>query len=180
MKKISDDIERILFTGEELAAKVRELAQEITRDYQDKNLLVIGVLKGAAVFMSDLIRELDFDIRTDYIVVSSYGNATVSSGDLKIIKDVSPFLNGCHVLLVEDIIDTGCTMSTVRGKMLERGADSVKICALMDKPSRRIIPIHADYTGFTVPDEFIVGYGIDYAEKYRNLPYIGILKKELY
>ena len=180
MKRLTDDIEKILFTRQQLAERIRELGQQITRDYLDKDLLVIGVLKGAAVFMSDLIREIDLDIRTDYIAVSSYGDREVSSGDLRIIKDVTQQLKGYHVLLAEDIIDTGNTLHVLRQRMLDKGAESVKICALLDKPERRIVPVHADYIGFTVPDEFIVGYGIDLAEKYRNLPFVGILKKELY
>ena len=180
MKRLTDDIEKILFTRQQLAERVRELGQQITRDYLDKDLLVIGVLKGAAVFMSDLIREIDLDIRTDYIAVSSYGDEAESSGELRIIKDVSQRLKGYHVLLAEDIIDTGNTLHVLRQRMLDKGAESVKICALLDKPEQRIVPVHADYTGFTVPDGFIVGYGIDLAEKYRNLPFVGILKKEVY
>ena len=180
MKKITDDIERILFTREQLAACVRKLGRAITEDYRDKELLMIGVLKGAGIFMSDLIREIDGDIRTDYMVVSSYGNHTVSSGKLRIIKDVQQDMTGWNVLLVEDIIDTGNTLSALKDMMLERGAESVRICTLLDKPSQRIKSVNVAYTGFEVPDEFIVGYGIDYAEKYRNLPYIAVLKREIY
>jgi hypoxanthine phosphoribosyltransferase len=180
MKTITQDIETILFTREQLAEKVRELGQAISEDYSDKELLVIGVLKGAGVFMSDLVREIDGDLRTDYMVVSSYGNETVSSGKLRMIKDVQPDMRGWHVLLVEDIVDTGNTLNVLKEIMLERGAQSVKICALLDKPSRRVKPVEVNYKGFEVRDEFIVGYGSDYAEKYRNLPFIGVLKKEIY
>ncbi|MBQ7994487.1 MAG: hypoxanthine phosphoribosyltransferase [Solobacterium sp.] len=180
MKKLTEDIETVLFSREQLAEKVRELGQAITDDYQDKELLVIGVLKGAGVFMSDLVREIDGDLRTDYMVVSSYGNETVSSGKLRIIKDVQQDMKGWHVLLVEDIVDTGNTLSALKAIMEERGAESVRICALLDKPSRRVKPVEVSYRGFEVPDEFIIGYGIDYAEKYRNLPFIGVLKREIY
>ena len=180
MKKLTEDIETVLFTREELAEKVRELGQKITEDYKDKDLLVIGVLKGAGVFMSDLVREIDGDLRTDYMVVSSYGNDAVSSGKLRIIKDVQPDMKGWHVLLVEDIVDTGNTLSALKEIMEERGAESVRICALLDKPARRVKPVEVSFRGFEVPDEFIVGYGIDYAEKYRNLPFIGVLKREIY
>ncbi len=180
MKKITDDIERILFTREELTECVQRLGREITEDYRDKELLMIGVLKGAGIFMSDLVREIDGDIRTDYMVVSSYENSTVSSGKVRIIKDVQQDMTGWNVLLVEDIIDTGNTLSALKEIMQERGAESVRICTLLDKPSRRIKPADVDYRGFEVPDEFIVGYGIDYAERYRNLPFIAVLKREIY
>lgn len=180
MKKLTQDIEKILFTREQLAGKVGQLGQAITEDYKDRDLMVIGVLKGAGIFMSDLVREIDGDLRTDYMVVSSYGNQAVSSGDLRIIKDIQPDLSGWHVLLVEDIVDTGNTLNALKKIMEERGAESVRICALLDKPSRRIKPVEVNYKGFEVPDEFIIGYGIDYAEKYRNLPFIGVLKREIY
>ena len=180
MQKLTDDIEKILFSEQQLAECVRQLGSEITKDYADEDLLMIGILKGAGIFMGDLIRQIDGDVRTDYMVVSSYGNSSVSSGQIRIIKDVQVDVKGLNVMLVEDIADTGNTLNALKDIMIERGVRSVRICALLDKPARRIKPIDIDYKGFEVPDEFIIGYGIDYAEKYRNLPYIGILKKEVY
>lgn len=180
MQKLTDDIEKILFSEQQLAECVRQLGSRIAKDYEDEDLLMIGILKGAGIFMGDLIRQIDGDVRTDYMVVSSYGNSSVSSGQIRIIKDVQVDVKGLNVMLVEDIADTGNTLNALKDLMIERGVKSVRICALLDKPARRIKPIDIDYKGFEVPDEFIIGYGIDYAEKYRNLPYIGILKKEVY
>lgn len=179
-----DDIQSIMYTKEELDAKIAELGKKITEDYQemndDRKILVVCILKGASVFFSDIIRHIDLPIGIDFMMASSYGDETVSSGKVSIKKDLEVDVRNRHVLLVEDIIDSGITMECVMRILKQRGADSVKLCALFSKPSRRKIDVNIDYLGYEIPDEFIVGYGLDYAEKYRNLPYVGILKKEVY
>lgn len=175
------DVKEILLTEEEIRARVKELGEQITKDYKDKNsLVVIGILKGASVFFADLIREIKLPVEIDFMAVSSYLDSSVTSGEVKIIKDASISTTMKNVLFVEDIIDTGFTMAKVKDIFLERGANSVKLCALTSKPDRRKIDIDIDYLGFEIPNEFIIGYGLDYAEKYRNLPYIGVLKEEIY
>lgn len=177
MKK---DIEKVLLTEEEIQNKVRELGAQLTEEYQDKFPLVIGVLKGAMPFMSDLIRRMDTFLEMDFMDVSSYGHSTVSSGEVKIVKDLNTSVEGRDILIVEDIIDSGLTLSYLVQLFQYRKAKSVKIVTLLDKPTGRKADIKADYAGFIVPDAFVVGYGLDYAEKYRNLPYIGILKPQVY
>ena len=166
----------ILLSEEEIAARVAELGQRITQDYAGEKLLVIGILKGAFVFMSDLIRQIDLDLETDFMAASSYGSGTESSGEVRITKEPGVDLAGRHVLLVEDIVDSGITLKYLKDTYFaDRDIRSVKICALLDKPARRKADITPDYKGFTVDDRFIVGYGLDYAQKYRNLPYITYL-----
>ena len=177
---MKNDMERVLFSQEQLAEKTKELGKQLTKDYQDKNPLVVGILKGAMPFLSDLVKEMDIYLEMDYMDVSSYGNGTVSSGEVKIVKDLNTNVEGRDLLLVEDIIDSGRTLSYLADMFKYRKARSVKIVTLLDKPEGRVVDITADYVGFLVPNEFVVGYGLDYAERYRNLPYVGILKPEIY
>ncbi len=174
-----DDILKVLLSEEEIKAKVKELGEEITRDYQGKTPIVISVLKGSFVFVSDLVRCMDVPAELDFMVVSSF-NGVVSTGAVRIIKDIAISLDGRDVLVVEDILDSGLTLEYISEILRGRNAKSVKIATLLDKPSRHKSNIVPDYVGFTVPDEFVVGYGLDYNELYRNLPYIGILKPEVY
>lgn len=175
------DVKEILLTEEQIRQRVKELGAQITEDYKNTNgLVVIGILKGASIFFSDLIREIKLPVEIDFMAVSSYQDSSVTSGEVKIIKDTSLSMTMKNVLFVEDIIDTGFTMAKVKDIFLERGANSVKLCALTSKPDRRKIHIDIDYLGFEIPNKFIIGYGLDYAEKYRNLPYIGVLKEEVY
>ncbi|ASV67698.1 hypoxanthine phosphoribosyltransferase [Cytobacillus sp. FSL W7-1323] len=175
-----NEIEKILITEEELQQKVRELGGLLTEEYDGRFPLVIGVLKGAMPFMSDLIKRIDTHLEMDFMDVSSYGNSMVSSGEVKILKDLDTSVEGRDVLIIEDIIDSGLTLSYLVELFRYRKAKSIKIVTLLDKPTGRKAAIKADIVGFNVPDEFVVGYGLDYAEKYRNLPYIGILKPEVY
>ncbi|MHC1750153.1 MAG: hypoxanthine phosphoribosyltransferase [Cellulosilyticaceae bacterium] len=177
---MQNDIEKVLYSEEELAKRIEELGKIITTDYEGKNLLVVGILKGSNIFMSDLVRKINLPIKLDFMMVSSYGNSTESSGVVKIMKDLENNISDQHVLIVEDIIDSGLTLNYLKAMLETRNPQSVKICTLLDKPARRKAPVPVDYVGFEVPDEFIVGYGIDYAEKYRNLPSIGVLKREVY
>lgn len=178
---LEKDIERVLVTEEELAEAVKRLGEAITRDYQGKEVLVVGILRGASLFMADVIRQIDCYLEIDFMDVSSYGTATESSGEVKIIKDLDTSVEGKHVLIVEDIIDTGRTLQYLINLLKVRKAASIKICSLLDKPSRRIMTdVIVDYVGVEVPNEFVVGYGLDYEQKYRNLPYIGVLKESIY
>ncbi len=176
---MKDDILKVLLSEEEIKAKVKELGDEITRDYQGKTPIVVSVLKGSFVFVSDLVRCMDVPCELDFMVVSSF-NGVVSTGAVRIIKDIAISLDGRDVLVVEDILDSGLTLEYISEILKGRNAKSVKIATLLDKPSRHKSNIVPDYVGFTVPDEFVVGYGLDYNELYRNLPYIGILKPEVY
>ena len=176
-----DDIQTVLVTEEQLRAKVAELGARISRDYAGKDLLLVSILKGAVVFMADLMRAVTIPCSIDFMVVSSYGGAnTTTTGLVKIIKDLDQDLTGKDVLIVEDVLDTGVTLSNLVPMLKMRNPSSVKICAILDKPARRKTDIAADYRGFEVPDAFVVGYGLDYNEKYRNLPYVGVLKPEVY
>ena len=177
---IQNDIEKIMITEEQLQARIAEMSAELTEEYKDKYPLAVGVLKGAIPFMTDLMKRFDSYIEVDFMDVSSYGNATVSSGEVKILKDLNTSIEGRDVIIVEDIIDSGLTLSYLVNQFKSRKAKSIKIVTLLDKPSGRKVDLSADLVGFKVPDGFVVGYGLDYAEKYRNLPYIGILKKEVY
>ncbi len=177
---MKNDIKDVLYSESALEAKVEELAKRITEDYKDKDLLLIGVLKGANVFMCDLMRKIDLPIKIDFIAASSYGHSTESSGVVKIIKDLDYSIEGKDVLIVEDIIDTGLTLNYLVENFKSRNPNSLELCTLLDKPERRIAPIKVKYIGFNIPDEFIVGYGIDFAETYRNLPYIATLKPSVY
>lgn len=176
-----NDVEEILFSKEEISRKVKELGEEISRDYnRDDEVVVVGVLKGANVFMADLIREIDIPVYIDFMAVSSYGYSTESSGVVRILKDLDLEIEGKHILIVEDIIDTGLTLKYLTDNLKSRNIKSLKICTLLDKPKRRKCDLNIDYIGFEIPDKFIVGYGIDYGEKYRNLPYVASLKEETY
>lgn len=166
-----------LLTREEVERRIKELAKEIERDYQGKEPLVIGLLKGSVIFMSDLIKEIDLPLVIDFMSVSSY-SGTTSTGVINILKDTEIDVKDRDVLIVEDIIDTGLTLSHVRELLENRGTKSLKICTLLDKPSRRTVEIKGDYIGFEIPDEFVIGYGLDYDQQHRNLPYIGIVVKK--
>lgn len=178
--KIYEDLTSILVTREEIKEAVKKLGEQITHDYQGRDLMVIGILKGAIVFYSDLIREIDLPLRTDFMAVSSYGSATKSSGVVQLRKDLDRPVEGMDVLIVEDIVDSGMTLSYLKRVFEDRGAASVRIATLLDKPARRRVDLKADYFCFTIPDEFVVGYGLDYDEKYRNLPDIGVLHPRIY
>jgi hypoxanthine phosphoribosyltransferase len=175
-----DDVKEILITEKEISDKVIEIAAQISAKYEGKPLLVIGVLKGANVFVADLIRKITIPMKLDFMAISSYGASTESSGAVKILKDLDEDIKGMHVIVVEDIIDTGLTLSYLSKNLESRGALSIEICTLLDKPERRKAHIDVQYKGFDIPDEFVVGYGIDFAENYRNLPFVGILKPEAY
>ena len=177
---MDQDIEKILFTNKEIQTTIQKLGQILTEDYRDKNPLVIGVLRGAAPFMIDLVRAMDCYMEIDFIDVSSYGDTTESSGAVTILKDIDSDVTGRHILLVEDIVDTGRTLEKLLELFSGRGAASIKVCSLLDKPERRIANVAADYVGLSVPNEFVVGYGLDFCQQYRNLPYIGVLKPEIY
>jgi hypoxanthine phosphoribosyltransferase len=177
---LENDIKEVLVTQEQLQNKIRELGEQLTREYEGRNPLVICVLKGAFIFMADLVRHIATPIEIDFMAVSSYGASTQSSGVVRIIKDLDVTVEGRDVIIVEDIIDSGLTLSYLIDVLERRNALSVSVVALLDKPSRRTAPLEIDYCGFQLPDEFVVGYGLDYAERYRNLPYIGVLKPEVY
>lgn len=177
---LEKDILEILLTEEQIQEKTRELGAALSAEYKDKFPLAIGILKGAMPFMADLMKRVDTYIEMDYMDVSSYGNATVSSGEVKIVKDLNTSVEGRDILIIEDIIDSGMTLSYLVDLFKYRKAKSIKLVTLLDKPTGRKVDIKADYVGFEVPDAFVVGYGLDYAEKYRNLPYVGVLKKEVY
>lgn len=175
-----NELKSILLTEEEIKAIVKRLGSEITADYKDKNLIVVSVLKGSVMIMADLLREIKLPLKIDFMAVSSYGSGTTSSGTVKIIKDLDINLSGYDILIVEDILDSGATLSSLKEILLTRKPASVKICTFLDKPDRRKADIKADYVGAVIPDEFVVGYGLDYDEKYRNLPYVGILSPSVY
>lgn len=177
---MNSDIKEILFSEEEIKAKVKELAAKATADYPDGNVLLIGILKGSISFMAEFMKYMPYNTQIDFMAVSSYGASTKSSGIVKIIKDLDADIKDRDVIIVEDIIDTGTTLKYLYEYLKSRGTKSVKICCLLDKPERRKADIKGDYVGFSIPDEFVVGYGLDYNENYRGLPYIGILKREVY
>lgn len=177
---MQNDIQEVLISQEEIREKVAELGQRLSKEYEGRNPLVICILKGAFIFMADLVKEITVPIELDFMAVSSYGNSTKSSGEVKIIKDLDTSIEGRDILIVEDIIDSGLTLSYLVDVLQRRNARSVKIVTLFDKPSGRTIDLEADLAGFILPDAFVVGYGLDYAEGYRNLPYVGVLKPEVY
>ena len=177
---MNDDILRVLYSEEELEAKCAELGAQISKDYEGKNLLLVSVLKGAVVFMTDLMRHITVPCSIDFMVVSSYGSGVKTSGVVKIVKDLDADLAGKDLLIVEDILDTGMTLHYLKQLLQDRNPNSIRIATLLDKPERRRAAVRADYVGYQVPDEFVVGYGLDYDKKYRNLPYVGILKPEVY
>ncbi len=180
MASMYDDVEKVLFTEEQIAEIVQKMGQQISRDYEGKNLVLVSVLKGSLIFMADLMRAITVPCSIDFLSVSSYGNSTVTSGEVRILKDLDGSLEGKDLLVVEDILDSGVTLSFLLKTLSARNPASVRLCTFLDKPERRRVDIHADYVGASVPDAFIVGYGLDYAEKYRNVPYIGVLKPEIY
>jgi len=177
---MEQDIERILFTEAELKQRVTAMAAEINRDYAGKAPMLVSVLRGSFIFMADLIRGIALPCTVDFMSVSSYGKGTKSSGQVQITKDLSEDISGRDILVVEDILDSGNTLNYLLKILQARHPASIRLCALLDKPSRRVQPVSAEYTGFSIPDYFVVGYGLDYAEKYRNLPYIGVLKPSVY
>ncbi len=168
----------VLFTEEEVNARIREMGEQISKDYEGKSLHMVGILKGATFFACELAKRITVPVTIDFMSVSSYGDATESSGVVKITKDLDEPLEGKDVLVVEDIVDTGNTLSYLLDNLQKRGSSSVRLCSLLNKPDRRIKEVDVDYTGFVIPDAFVVGYGLDYAQKYRNLPYIGIVETE--
>jgi hypoxanthine phosphoribosyltransferase len=176
----TDDVAEILLSSDQISAKVRELGAQIAADYQGKDLVLVSILKGALPFLADLMRATQIPLALDFLEVSSYGAGTESSGAVRILKDLANPIEGRHVLVVEDILDTGHTLSYVFDHLRAQRPDSVHLCVLLDKPARRLIPIDIDYRGFEIPDKFVVGYGLDYAERYRNLPFVGVLKPEVY
>ena len=174
-----EDIAEVLLTKEQLDKKVAELGEQISSDYKDKNLLLVGILKGSVVFMTDLMRQISIPVRIDFMSVSSYGSGVKTSGVVKIIKDLDLPLQGYDVLIVEDILDSGLTLHYIIELLKSRNPHSVKICTLLDKPYSRRVDVKTDYHGFEIPDKFVVGYGLDYQGRYRNLPYVGVLKGEI-
>ena len=179
-RNLYKDLESILYTRPQLAQAVRELGERITRDYQGKRPVLLCILKGASVFFSDLIREIDLPLEVEFIAVSSYGASTKSSGEVRLVKDLDRSILGRDVIIVEDIVDSGMTLNYIKNLLISRGAASLRIAALLDKPARRVAPLSVDYSCFLIPDAFVVGYGLDYNEVYRNLPDIGVLSPSVY
>ena len=177
---LEQDIKKILITHEEIVTAAKKLGKQLTVDYQDKKPIFVGILKGSVPFMAELIKHIDTHIELDFMLVSSYHGGTASSGVINIIKDIDQDIAGRDVLFIEDIIDTGQTLKNLCNLFKERNTASVKIATLLDKPEGRVVDINADYTCFTIPNEFVVGYGLDYEEYYRNIPYVGVLKEEVY
>ncbi|MEE1056884.1 MAG: hypoxanthine phosphoribosyltransferase [Acutalibacteraceae bacterium] len=175
-----NDFKEVLFTKDQIETMTKSLGEKITNDFKDKDLVVLGLLKGSIVFMADLIREIKLPCQLDFMAVSSYGNDTESIGRVQILKDISESILGKDVLIVEDIIDSGITLSFIVNHLKNKGARSVTLCTLINKPERRKKDVHVEYIGADIPNEFIAGYGMDYAERYRNLPFIGVLKEEVY
>ena len=174
------DIERILISEEELQARIAEMGKQLAEDYRDKEPIFIGVLKGVVNFFKDMVTATPIRCQYEFMATSSYGSGTSTSGNVRMLKDISTDIKGRHVIILEDILDSGLTLKFVKERLLSMGPASLKICTLLDKPERRKVDIYADYIGFTVPNEFVVGYGLDYDEFYRNLPFIGVLKPEVY
>ena len=180
MNQLENDVERVLISKEEIAAKVQEMAQEMGNFYQGEEVILVCILKGSITFFSDLARAVPFPVVYDFMCVSSYGSGTVSGGSVRILKDLTVDITGKNVLVVEDILDTGNTLSALLVQLQARRPASLKLCCLLDKPDRRTKPVKADFVGFKIPDEFVIGYGLDYAERYRQLPYVGVLKHSVY
>lgn len=174
----NNEIGEVLITEKEIRKKVKELGKKISRDYQEKDLVLVCVLRGAIVFMSDLIRCISIPLSFDFMAISSYGSDTKSSGVVKITKDLDESIESKHVLIVEDIVDTGLTLQYLTNNLSSRNVASLKVCALLDKPAQRRVEVKINYKGFTIPDKFVVGYGLDYNQKYRYLPYISVLEHE--
>jgi hypoxanthine phosphoribosyltransferase len=173
-------VKEILLTEEEIRSKVKELGEQISKDYEGRKVIFVGVLKGSVIFVADLMRSMTIDVASDFMAVSSYGDSTETSGVVKILKDLDFNIEGQDVIIVEDIIDTGTTLKYLCEYIRARNPRSLKVCCLLDKPERRKADIAADYVGFSIPDKFVIGYGLDYSEKFRQLPYIGVLKEEVY
>ena len=180
MGMMDQDILKVLYTEEEIAARIKELGDQMYKDFEGRDPLFVSVLRGAFVFMADIVRACQVKSDVEFIAVSSYGNGTTSSGVVQITHDIQQDISGRELIIVEDILDSGNTLNFLKQYFITKGAKSVTICTLLDKPGRRAKAITADYVGFVIPDEFVVGYGLDYAQKYRNLPYIGVLKPEVY
>lgn len=180
MSDVHPDIAEVIFTEDQVRARIAELGAEISSDYGDRPVLLIAVLRGAALFVADLSREITSPVELDFMAVSSYGSATKSSGVVRIIKDLDETIEGRHVLVVEDILDSGLTLKYLLKNLASRRPESLEVVTLLNKKGKQRVPIDCRYVGFEVPDEFVVGYGLDYAERYRNLPYIGILRPEVY
>ena len=174
------DVQEILFSEEQIAARVRELGEMIANDYVNEEIVLVGIMKGAVIFFADLCRHIPGNVAIDFMAISSYGASTQSSGVVKIVKDIDRDIMNKHVIIVEDIIDSGLTLSFLKENLKSRGALSLRLCVFLDKVERRKVGIEVDYRGFVIPDEFVVGYGLDYSENYRNLPYVGVLKCEVY
>ena len=172
--------QEVLINQQQIIEKVKELGLQISKDYQGKELIVVGILKGAIIFLSDLIRSIEVPLTLDFMAVSSYGAGTSSSGAVRILKDLECSVEGKHLLVVEDIVDTGLTLKYLLDNLKARDPASIRICTFLDKPSRRLIPVQPDYNGFAIPDRFVVGYGLDFNEQYRHLPYVAALKPEAY
>ena len=168
----------VLLSEEEVDARIKEIGEQISRDYEGKQVHLICVLKGGSFFMCELAKRITVPVSLDFMSVSSYGSETKSSGVVKIVKDLDEPLNGKHVFVIEDIVDSGRTLSYLLAMLKDRGPESISLCTLLDKPERRVVDVHVDYTGFQIPDKFVVGYGLDYGQKYRNLPYIGTVEFE--
>lgn len=180
MGSVLDNMERVLITKEEIDRKISELASQIEKEYKGKKILMVCILRGAFLFFSDLVRKINLPIEIDFMAISSYGSDATSSGEVKVVKDLNERIEGKDVIIVEDIIDSGYTLTYLKNLFLQRNPKSLKICALLDKPERRKVGIEGDYVGFKIPNEFVVGFGLDYAERFRNLDSIYILKPEVY
>lgn len=180
VERLSNEIESILITDKQIEKRVKELAARITHDYEGEEVVAVGILRGSVVFFAELVKNIDLDLRFDFMYVSSYGEGTESSGEVKIVKDIAQSIKGKNVLIVEDIIDSGRTLTNLLKVLGTRNPKSIRICSLLDKPSRRVVELKGDYIGFEIPDEFVIGYGLDYNEKYRNLPHVCVLSREVY
>ena len=176
---LNEDVKEVLISEQQILERCKELGKQISKDYEGKVPVVIGLLKGSVPFMAELIKHISIDCEMEFMAVSSY-SGTESMGDVKIVKDLDRSIKGCNVLIVEDIVDTGKTLEKVKELLYSKGAEDVKVVSLLDKPSRRIVDIQADYVGFEIPNEFVIGFGLDFNQRYRNLPYVGVLKEELY
>ena len=175
----ADDVEKVLISEEEIVTRCKQLGKQISEDYEGKTPIIIGLLKGSVPFMAELIKYITVDCELDFMAVSSY-SGTESMGDVKIVKDLDHSIQGYDAIVVEDIVDTGKTLQKVKNMLYAKGAKTVKVVSLLDKPDRRIVDIEAEYVGFTIPNEFVIGFGLDFNQKYRNLPYVGVLKEECY
>ncbi|TMB58103.1 MAG: hypoxanthine phosphoribosyltransferase [Chloroflexi bacterium] len=175
-----DDVEEVLLTDAQIRTRVAELGAQLSQDFDGRDPVLVSVLKGSIIFLADLVRAMEIPLSVDLMEVSSYGASTESSGQVRILKDLSRPIEGRHVVVVEDIIDTGLTLNYLLRYLRDKGPASLGICCLLDKPARRLAPIEIDYRGFTIPDRFVIGYGLDYDERYRNLPYIGVLRPSVY